>query len=84
MIGADFGVCADMGAMNSDQAEAWLITFQKELRSLLPSPYIISHAPVAPWFTSANDYASGAYVKVHAEVGDTIDFYNIQVGSVSD
>jgi len=68
----------DMGAMNNDQAEAWLITFQTELRNLLPSPMIISHAPVAPWFTSANDYASGAYVKVHKDVGDMIDFYNIQ------
>jgi hypothetical protein len=69
-----------MGAMNSNLAEAWLITFQMTLRSLLPSPYIISHAPVAPWFTSANDYAEGAYVKIHQEVGHMIDFYNVQVG----
>ncbi|CAD6569884.1 MAG: hypothetical protein TREMPRED_005496 [Tremellales sp. Tagirdzhanova-0007] len=68
----------DMTAMNNDQAESWLITFQTVLREQLPSPYIISHAPVAPWFTSANDYASGAYVKVHQAVGHTIDFYNIQ------
>lgn len=52
--------------------------FQAELRRLLPSPYLISHAPVAPWFTSANDYASGAYVKIHQEVGNGIDFYNVQ------
>jgi chitinase len=69
----------DMTAMNSNKAEKWLITFQTELRRQLPSPYIISHAPVAPWFTSANDYASGAYVKIHQAVGDTIDFYNVQV-----
>jgi hypothetical protein len=57
--------------------------FQTELRELLPEPYIISHAPVAPWFTSANDYASGAYVKIHQDVGDGIDFYNIQVSVAS-
>lgn len=68
----------DMTAMNSNQAEAWLITFQAELRRQLPSPYIISHAPVAPWFTSASDYSSGAYVSIHQAVGDTIDFYNVQ------
>ena len=68
----------DMTAMNSNKAEDWLITFQTELRRQLPSPYIISHAPVAPWFTSANDYVSGAYVKIHQAVGNTIDFYNIQ------
>lgn len=64
--------------MNSDKAEAWLISFQQELRRLLPRPYIISHAPVAPWFTSAAVYKSGAYVAVHQIVGDSIDFYNIQ------
>lgn len=68
----------DMTAMNGNKAEAWLITFQTELRKLLPEPYIISHAPVAPWFTSAADYASGAYVAIHAAVGSGIDFYNIQ------
>lgn len=55
-----------------------LSAFQIELRRLLPSPYIISHAPVAPWFTSLNVYQSGAYVNIHKQVGSTIDFYNIQ------
>ncbi|WVQ96121.1 hypothetical protein IAU59_003223 [Kwoniella sp. CBS 9459] len=68
----------DMTAMNSAKAVAWLVTFQTELRRLLPSPYIITHAPVAPWFTSANDYSDGAYVAIHQQVGDGIDFYNIQ------
>ncbi|WWD04317.1 hypothetical protein V865_002386 [Kwoniella europaea PYCC6329] len=68
----------DMSAMNSAKAVAWLVTFQKELRSLLPSPYIITHAPVAPWFTSANDYSDKAYVAIHEQTGDGIDFYNIQ------
>ncbi|TYJ54692.1 hypothetical protein B9479_004631 [Cryptococcus floricola] len=68
----------DMSAMNSAQGAAWIVTLQTELRSLLPSPYIISHAPVAPWFTSASDYSDGAYVTVHQSVGDTIDFYSVQ------
>jgi chitinase len=68
----------DMGAMNSNAAEAWLVSFHRELRNLLPEPYLISHAPVAPWFTSAAVYQSGAYVAVHQAVGDSIDFYNVQ------
>lgn len=69
----------DMPAMNSNKAEAWLITFQTELRRQLPAgQYLISHAPVAPWFTSAADYVSGAYVEIHQQVGSGIDFYNIQ------
>lgn len=68
----------DMTAMNNDQAEVWLITFQEELRRLLPAPYLISHAPVAPWFTSGDNYPSGAYVDVHKKTGDGINFYNIQ------
>ncbi|OCF46041.1 hypothetical protein I317_00129 [Kwoniella heveanensis CBS 569] len=68
----------DMSAMNSAKAVSWLVVFQTELRRLLPSPYIITHAPVAPWFTSANDYSDGAYVAIHQQVGDGIDFYNVQ------
>jgi hypothetical protein len=68
----------DLDAMTTGKAEAWLISFHKELRSQLPEPYIISHAPVGPWFSSGSTYPSGAYVKVHKEVGDTISWYNIQ------
>lgn len=41
----------DYPAFQSGAAEPWLISFTKQLRNNLPSPYIISHAPVAPWFT---------------------------------
>lgn len=68
----------DMSAMNSAQAVSWIVELQMELRNLLPSPYIISHAPVAPWFTSANDYSDGSYVSIHQQVGDSIDFYSVQ------
>lgn len=67
-----------MSAMNSARAVSWIVELQVELRNLLPSPYIISHAPVAPWFTSANDYSDGSYVAIHQQVGDTIDFYSVQ------
>lgn len=33
----------DMTAMNNDQAESWLVSFQAELRRQLPAPYLISH-----------------------------------------
>jgi hypothetical protein len=36
-------------AMEAGTGEAWLITFSKELRRLLPN-HIISHAPQAPYF----------------------------------
>ncbi|ORX37948.1 glycoside hydrolase superfamily [Kockovaella imperatae] len=68
----------DMSAMNNDQAESWIITFQQTLRQQLGDGYLISHAPVAPWFTSANVYAAGAYVNIWQTVGDTIDFLNLQ------
>jgi chitinase len=44
--------------------------------------YIISHAPVAPWFTTNTTiYPFGAYRAVHKAVGNTIDWYNVQVRS---
>lgn len=41
----------DFAAMNGGTGESWLITFTTTLRAALPAPYIITHAPVAPWFT---------------------------------
>lgn len=53
----------------------WLITFTKTLRDRLPmGQYIISHAPVAPWFSDA--YASGGYLEVNKQVGSMIDWYD--------
>jgi hypothetical protein len=54
-------------------AENWLITFTQTLRQQLPQgQYIITHAPVAPWFAGAL-YTSGAYATVNAKVGNLID-----------
>ncbi|KAH9888971.1 glycoside hydrolase [Cubamyces lactineus] len=68
----------DFNAMDAGTAENWLITFTQQLRSQLPSgSYIITHAPVAPWF-SPNKWPGGGYLKVNQQVGSLIDWYNIQ------
>ncbi|KAJ7890477.1 glycoside hydrolase [Mycena olivaceomarginata] len=60
------------------KAEAWLISFTTQLRTILPQgQYILTHAPVAPWF-SPNKWGGGGYLKVHSAVGSLIDWYNIQ------
>ena len=43
---------------------------------MLPG-HIITHAPQAPYFKE-DHYRNGAYIKIHQEVGDLIDFYNVQ------
>ncbi|KAI0657980.1 glycoside hydrolase family 18 protein [Cubamyces menziesii] len=68
----------DFNAMDAGTAENWLISFTTQLRSQLPSgSYIITHAPVAPWF-SPNKWPGGGYLKVNQQVGSLIDWYNIQ------
>jgi len=68
----------DFDAFNAGTAEAWLITFTKALRAQLPSPqYIITHAPVAPWF-APNMWTGGGYLAVDQAVGSLIDWYNVQ------
>ncbi|KAI0343059.1 glycoside hydrolase [Trametopsis cervina] len=58
--------------------ENWLISFTQQLRNQLPAgQYIITHAPVAPWF-SPNMWGGGGYLKVHNSVGSLIDWYNVQ------
>ncbi|VDC05090.1 unnamed protein product [Peniophora sp. CBMAI 1063] len=59
-------------------AEAWLESFTRQLRSQLPSgQYIITHAPVAPWF-EPNVWSGGGYLAIDKAVGSMIDWYNIQ------
>ncbi|KAI0644217.1 glycoside hydrolase [Trametes meyenii] len=61
------------------KAEAWIATFTQQLRSQLPKgQFILSHAPVAPWFTVNDKFSAGAYRKVDETVGDLIDWYNVQ------
>ncbi|ORX91522.1 glycoside hydrolase, partial [Basidiobolus meristosporus CBS 931.73] len=69
----------DNNAMSAGTGEKWLITFQNTLRAALPSPYIITHAPQAPYFfVNTKQYPNGAYNAVHKAVGSTIDWYNVQ------
>jgi len=70
----------DTAAFESGKGEAWLVSITKTLRQMLPRSqgYIISHAPQAPYFTTGSNYPNGAYLTVDKEVGDLIDFYNIQ------
>ncbi|KAH7914241.1 glycoside hydrolase family 18 protein [Hygrophoropsis aurantiaca] len=68
----------DFTAMNAgnDDAETWLATFTTALRAKLPQgDYILTHAPLAPWFSPS--YANG-YLKVDQAVGSMIDWYNVQ------
>lgn len=61
----------------------WLIALTKQLRKRLPAPkYVITHAPLAPWF-SRDVYKDGGYSTVHKDVGKLIDFYNVQVSEHS-
>ncbi|KAM0752714.1 glycoside hydrolase [Meredithblackwellia eburnea MCA 4105] len=70
----------DMDAVAAGKSEDWLITLTKELRAKLPKPYIISHAPLAPWFSTATSISpGGGYMKIHKSVGSLIDFYNVQL-----
>ncbi|KAF8315343.1 glycoside hydrolase family 18 protein, partial [Clavulina sp. PMI_390] len=70
----------DMSAMNKQNngAENWLIEYTNELRNQLPAgQYVITHAPVAPWF-SQSAYKTGAYYTVNEKAGSNIDWYNVQ------
>lgn len=70
----------DFGAFNggSGTAETWLISYTKRLRTHLPQgQYILTHAPVAPWF-SPNVWSGGGYLAIHQGAGSLIDWYNVQ------
>lgn len=65
----------DFGAFNGGTTAGvdWLVSFTTELRAKLPSPdYIITHAPVGPWFEKG--YTGGGYLAVDTAVGDLIDW----------
>ena len=69
----------DTAAFTSRTGEDWLIKCTKAARVILPvGQYILSHAPQAPYFMGTNQYPNGGYLKVHKEVGNLIDFYNVQ------
>ncbi|KAH8112365.1 glycoside hydrolase family 18 protein [Phellopilus nigrolimitatus] len=58
-------------------AEKWLTDLTTQLRKDLPQgQYLLTHAPIAPWFSPGN--AGGAYLTVDKNVGSLIDWYNVQ------
>ncbi|KAI9058744.1 glycoside hydrolase family 18 protein [Trametes sanguinea] len=58
--------------------EAWLTTLTQTLRQQLPQgQFILSHAPVGPWF-QPTFCPGGCYITVDKNVGSLIDWYNIQ------
>ncbi|KAF8202262.1 glycoside hydrolase [Pholiota molesta] len=69
----------DFDAINAGdgKAEAWLVSFTTQLRNQLPAGAILTHAPVAPWF-SPGKFGGGAYLTVNSKVGSLIDWYNVQ------
>jgi len=70
----------DFQAMNvgDGKAEKWLTSFTQQLRTQLPQgSYILTHAPVATWF-SPKKFGGGAYLNVNSAVGNLIDWYNLQ------
>ncbi|KAH8919212.1 glycoside hydrolase family 18 protein [Atractiella rhizophila] len=74
----------DFDAFNGGTAEDWLITMIKQLRTNLGPDYIITSAPLAPWFADNGKYPGGGYVRIHEEVGDQIDWYNVQFYNQND
>ena len=67
----------DLDAMNAGdgKAEAWVTTFTTVLRQKLPQgQFILSHAPLAPWFSQNKQFAGGAYLTIDKNVGSMIDF----------
>ncbi|KAF5350237.1 hypothetical protein D9758_007838 [Tetrapyrgos nigripes] len=69
----------DFNAFNAQDgsAENWLSTFTTAIRAQLPQgQFIVTHAPVAPWFSTAK-FPRG-YTEVHKNVGNLIDWYNLQ------
>ncbi|KAJ8594182.1 glycoside hydrolase family 18 protein [Rhizopogon salebrosus TDB-379] len=76
----EYGLQGDFAAFNAGTgaAEQWLISFTTQLRTQLPQgQYILTHAPVAPWF-SPGKWGGGGYLYIDSMVGNMIDWYNVQ------
>jgi len=66
----------DFNAVWSGDTTEWLIEFTQALRERLPQgEYLLSHAPVAPWFCPAG---GSSYIEINNRVGDLIDWYSVQ------
>ncbi|KZP24588.1 glycoside hydrolase family 18 protein [Athelia psychrophila] len=71
----------DEAAFNggTGSAEQWLITFFTVLRAALPEgQYIITGAPLAPWFQPNGRWGGGGFLLVDQKVGSLVDWWNVQ------
>ncbi|KAJ7168018.1 glycoside hydrolase superfamily [Mycena filopes] len=69
----------DLEAMAAGTGEQWVIDFTKQLYSELGGNYLITHAPLAGWFSPTRaDMPSGGYRTIHNAVGTMINWYNVQ------
>ena len=68
---------SDFDAADAGKSAAWVTDFHKALRSALGPDYLISHAPISPWF-QGSAYPDGAYETVFKNIGDELDFFNLQ------
>ncbi|KAG5220861.1 glycoside hydrolase [Salix suchowensis] len=68
-LGLRCGKCRD------GKAEAWVISFTRQLRVRLPQgKFILTHARMF----SPNKFGGGAYVTINKAIGHLIDWYNLQ------
>lgn len=67
----------DFDAMSAGTAAEWIEIFHTSLRSGLGDAYLISHAPIAPWFDTSES-PDGGYASVWKSVGTTLDWFNVQ------
>lgn len=71
----------ESASIQSGRGITWLIQLTRELRKRLPGRegYVLSHAPLAPYFSPSWATSGKGYLDLEAEVGKTdVDFYNIQ------
>ena len=71
----------DLAAMNKGDgaAEKWVTTFTQTLRKTLPKgQFILTHAPLAPWLAPNHQFAGGAYVTIHKNVGSLVDWVRLR------
>lgn len=74
---------SDFDAADAGKSAAWVTDFHKALRSALGPDYLISHAPISPWF-QGSAYPDGAYETVFKNIGDELDFFNLQYYNAED
>jgi len=70
----------DFDAFNNGKAIKWLKNFHSALRKDLGDDFLISAAPIDPWFTDNKDtYPHGSYLDVELNDPKAVDFYNLQL-----